>query len=130
MECMKTRKRLFASAGIATILCSTLFAAPAMADGDEVPALDATTIQETQTLEEDEKGFTQQEEEVQDEMLEKAGPGTKGCEKVTNPYSFFSEYSEWRTYQTVKDQLAIRPVLRFSYVLLCVHRGVGPIVLA
>ena len=101
---MKTRKRLFASAGIATILCSTLFAAPAMADGAEVPALDATTIQETQTLEEDEKGFTQQEEEVQDEMLEKAGPGTKGCEKVTNPYSFFSEYSEWRTYQTVKDQ--------------------------
>lgn len=100
---MKTRNRLFATAGIATLLCTTLFATPALADDGE-NSLDTATIQQTQVLEEDEAGFTPQEEEVQDQMLEKAGPGTRGCEKVANPHSFFSEYSAWRTFQTVKDQ--------------------------
>lgn len=45
------------------------------------------------------------EEEVEEEMLAPASSSSsRYCQKVSNPYSFFKEYDNWRAYQTVKEQ--------------------------
>lgn len=99
-------KKAFQALLLTSILTLGVLGAPSIAYAEETA--DTTTEADAAAIQDDQEApevsLTDSEENAQNRLMTSSSDSERYCKKVSNPYSFFKQYKDWRAYQTVKDQ--------------------------